>query len=98
MKFYHVESAQIEQVGYDPQTETLRVKFHSKGQPNVYQYPNVPKFVVCEMLFSPSVGKYFNANIRDKFSFERVDPDRIPVAPVEEPPQPQRTTVPEAFR
>jgi KTSC domain len=47
----------------------LEIEFHQTG---VYQYYDVPKAVLEEMLTQPSLGAYFNANIRDVYPCARV--------------------------
>lgn len=61
-----VSSSNIAAVGYDSETKVLEVEFHSGA---VYQYLNVDESVYNDMLGSSSVGKYFNANVKDSYSF-----------------------------
>jgi hypothetical protein len=56
-------------MGYDPRSQTLEVEFHNTG---VYQYLGVPRTVLEEMLAQHSLGKYFNAEIRDVYRCVRV--------------------------
>ncbi|MEK6880098.1 MAG: KTSC domain-containing protein [Nanoarchaeota archaeon] len=69
MKFIKVESSNLEKIGYDIDKKVLAVQFDSG---RVYNYSNVPQEVVLNLLFAESIGKYFNANIREKYTFEEV--------------------------
>lgn len=61
-----VSSSNLASVGYDPSSETLEVEFVTTGK--VYEYYNVPQFEFDRLLEAPSVGQYFNANIRNSYS------------------------------
>jgi hypothetical protein len=56
-------------VGYDPDTQTLEVEFHKGG---IYQYYGVPSLMYEGVITASSVGKFFNANIKSVFSYEKV--------------------------
>jgi lysyl-tRNA synthetase class 2 len=62
------QSAVIKSFDYDADKQILRVEF---GSGSIYQYHDVPESIYQELKASPSVGQYFNANIRDKFGFDR---------------------------
>jgi hypothetical protein len=64
-----VSSTDILEVGYERESQTLEIQFVSGG---VYQYFNVPSYVYDEMLSSSSKGKYFHANIKNRFQYSRV--------------------------
>ena len=61
-----VISTCIGQVSYYPLTESLEL-FFTDG--TAYEYDSVPVTVVLELIQSSSVGRYFNAVIRDNYSF-----------------------------
>lgn len=61
----YVQSSAIEQVSYDPDAHTLIATFRDSGR--TYVYADVPEEVYDSLLFSESLGAYFNANIRDRF-------------------------------
>ena len=69
MKMQPVSSSTIAAVGYDEDTQTLRVEFNNTG---LYEYSKVPKMFYQGLLNADSVGKYFHANIKDVYSFSRV--------------------------
>ena len=56
-----VESSNIDAVGHDLNTQTLKVAFQSGG---VYEYANVPLEVFQEILQAESVGKTFNRLVK----------------------------------
>lgn len=64
-----VSSSTILSVGYDAANETLEVEFKSTG---VYQYLNVPQFIWERLMAADSIGKFFNAEIKNAFPFEKV--------------------------
>jgi KTSC domain len=66
----YVQSSAIEQVSYDPDAQTLIATFRDSGR--TYVYDDVPEEVYDSLLFSDSVGAYFNAHIRDCFSYREV--------------------------
>jgi lysyl-tRNA synthetase class 2 len=58
----------VKSFDYDKETQKLRVEF-SNGA--VYQYHDIPEEVYKTMKDAPSVGQYFNAEIREKYGFDR---------------------------
>lgn len=64
MKHVSVTSSNLVSVAHDPNTKTLEVKFKNGS---TYQYEGVPVNVHREMMDSPSVGKFFNAHIKDRY-------------------------------
>jgi len=64
MKRRPVTSSVIAELGYDPETSTLELKF-TTGR--VYQYFMVPSAVFDALLKSTSVGRYFNKQVRDRY-------------------------------
>ena len=61
-----VSSSNLASVGYDPGSETLEVEFLKSGR--VYQYLNVPQFMYDRLMEAPSVGVFFNAEIKDSYA------------------------------
>ena len=64
-----VASSSLRSVGYDSRSRTLEIEFHHTG---VYQYYDIPKTVLEEMLAQNSLGAYFNLKIRDFYACARV--------------------------
>ncbi|KZX11337.1 hypothetical protein MBORA_15820 [Methanobrevibacter oralis] len=65
-----VSSSNLESVGYDPSTETLRIKFLKSG---LYEYYNVPQDVYDGLMAASSKGKYFHNNIKDKYPYTKLE-------------------------
>jgi len=63
-----VVSSNIAEIGYDEASATLEVMF-SDGR--VYQYFDVPQVVYEQLMHAPSVGQFFNAEIRGIYRFAR---------------------------
>ena len=64
MEMLFVVSSNIERIGYDPNSNTLRVEFKSN---RTYDYSNVPENVFSELKSASSVGSYHAKNIRNIF-------------------------------
>ena len=64
-----VNSSNLVSVGYESATETLEVEF--KGN-SVYQYYNVPHFMYERLMAADSIGRFFNAEIKNAFPCEKV--------------------------
>jgi len=61
-----VSSSNLASVGYNPGSETLEVEFAKTGK--VYEYYNVPQFMYDRMMEAPSVGIFFNLEIRNAYA------------------------------
>jgi hypothetical protein len=64
MKRERVNSSVIASVGYDARTSGMDVEFISG---RVYRYFQVPPAVHDSLMSAQSIGRYFNAHIRDRF-------------------------------
>jgi KTSC domain len=64
-----VSSSNIESIGYDAGSETLEVEFKTQS---IYQYNNVPQFMHEQLMQAPSVGTFFNANIKNAYACAKV--------------------------
>ena len=62
---YKVESSNIKKIAYDLEVERLFVTFTSGSE---YAYENVPKEIVCNLLFSDSIGKTFHDSVKSKYN------------------------------
>jgi len=58
-----VNSSAIRAVGYDG--STLAVLFHTSD--TVYEHPGVPLSVFLGLMRAPSLGAYYNKNIRGRY-------------------------------
>jgi hypothetical protein len=56
-----VTSSNLKSVGYDPDTRTLEIEFHSGG---IYQYSGVPEAVYSGLMSASSHGSYFDSHIK----------------------------------
>ena len=68
MERQSVDSSNLASVGYDAENEILEVEFNHGG---VYQYFDVPEDVYRELMAAPSHGRYFMANIRGDYEYEK---------------------------
>ena len=70
MKPHLVASTLISHIGYAD--STLRIWFKSG---DTFDYEGVPEHVFDEMRDSDSVGKYFHANVKGKYTAKRAKQD-----------------------
>lgn len=61
-------SVVIKSFDYDKEAQILRVEFNNGS---IYKYHDVPDSVYQELKIAPSVGQYFNTNIREKYGQDR---------------------------
>lgn len=69
MKRTHVESSNIESIGYDSKSQTLEIEFLNGS---IYQYFDVPERMYNELMSADSHGKYLNANIKGVYRYSKV--------------------------
>ena len=62
------DSSTISEIGHDPDTGTLEVKFHNGG---VYQYAGVDADKHAALMQAPSAGKFLHANIKGVHKFSK---------------------------
>lgn len=68
MEMKTVNSSNLAAVGYDSNSQIMRVEFNNGG---IYEYYNVPQEKYEELIVASSVGSYFHHNIKNggyKFS------------------------------
>lgn len=68
MTMQPVESSNIKAVGYDPQSQILRVEFHGG---NTYNYTGVSRQRHQAFMATASKGTYFHRHIRSGYEFEK---------------------------
>ncbi|WP_047198229.1 KTSC domain-containing protein [Caldimonas brevitalea] len=73
MQRHTVASSSLRSVGYDPSHQLLEVEF-ATGR--VYRYEDVPQEAYDELLAADSLGRHFNARVRDRYPTEEVTPAR----------------------
>lgn len=64
-----VSSSNINSIGYEAETQTLEIEF-MRG--SVYQYSDVPVEEYEAIMNADSKGKYFNANIKNHYHFNKL--------------------------
>lgn len=69
MRLTDMPSTVIRNFSYDAESRTLEILFLSGRR---YQYLDVPEKVYGSMCLASSKGRFFNAHVRDSFSFRRV--------------------------
>jgi hypothetical protein len=60
-----VKSSQISEIGHDPATNTLAIRFN--GGKKLYHYEGFTAEDFTKFKGAPSIGKHFGAHIRGKF-------------------------------
>lgn len=65
-----VVSTNINDVSYDPKSQTMSITFKDGS---IYNYLNVPEGVYERLLKANSVGSYFAMYIKNRFSTTRVN-------------------------
>jgi len=68
MKRQSVESSNLASIGYDEATQILEVEFKHGG---VYEYYDVPIEVYEGIMNADSHGKFFAANIRNDYKYQK---------------------------
>jgi hypothetical protein len=69
MEMHFVDSSNIERIGYDSTSSTLRIEFKSN---RAYDYFNVPENVFNELRYASSVGSYHATNIKKSYSYAEI--------------------------
>lgn len=69
MERQHVQSSNIRSVGYDEDSMTLEVEFHSG---DIYHYFNVPESVYSGLINAASKGSYLNNHIKGRFQYRKI--------------------------
>ena len=64
-----VQSNNLRSIGYDQNTNTLEIEFHSGG---IYQYFNVPESIYLAPMKAVSKGSYFHHYIKEHYRYKHV--------------------------
>ncbi|MBW6525987.1 KTSC domain-containing protein [Sphingomonas sp. RHCKR7] len=64
MRAHRPASSLIEHLAYDDEARTLHVTFRAGRR---YRYSEVPRATYDALVAAPSAGRYFNAEVRDRF-------------------------------
>ncbi|NJO21361.1 MAG: KTSC domain-containing protein, partial [Spirulinaceae cyanobacterium RM2_2_10] len=62
-------SATLQAFDYDEATQVLRLEFTDQS---IYDYHDVPAAVFRDLKNAPSLGQFFNTQIRDRFGCDRI--------------------------
>jgi uncharacterized protein len=65
----HVDSSNLESIGYDTQSQTLEIEFQNG---HIYQYFDVPEPVYLSLMAAGSHGKWFSENVKGYFRYARI--------------------------
>lgn len=71
-----VSSSNVASVGYSRHLHALEIEF-TRGA--IYRFLDVPKSIYRELMESSSKGHYIAENLRDRFRFVRVRPEKTPL-------------------
>ncbi|RYH00406.1 MAG: KTSC domain-containing protein [Alphaproteobacteria bacterium] len=69
MEMQFVDSSNIERIGYDSNSSTLRIEFKSN---RTYDYANVPENIFNELRNASSVGGYLAKNIKNIYPYTEI--------------------------
>ncbi len=69
MEMQFVDSSNIERIGYDFSSSTLRIEFKSN---RTYDYANVPEYIFNELRNASSVGSYHARNIKNIYPYTEI--------------------------
>jgi len=64
-----VDSSDLKSVGYDIDSKTLEIEFHSRA---TYQYFGVPEGIHEGLMQAQSCGKYFHENIKSAYQCKKI--------------------------
>lgn len=68
MQMVPASSSNLRAVGYDPNTQTLRIEFHSR----TYDYYNVPASIHSGLMNASSKGQYHHAHIKNSYRYKKI--------------------------
>lgn len=69
MQFHKVTSSQVKEIGHDPKTNTLAVRFNNGGE---YHYSGVNAVEFAKLRAAKSVGAHLGQHIKGKFDFKKI--------------------------
>lgn len=65
-----VESSNVEEIGYDEETQTAYVRYLNGG---LYIYKGVPLLEFENLRNAPSIGSYLHRNFKNLYPYERIE-------------------------
>lgn len=69
MDMQSVDSSNIDTIGYDPNSATLRISFKTGG---MYEYYDVPQHEYDGLMGADSKGSYANKNIYKSYTQQKI--------------------------
>ena len=69
-EMHHVDSSNVEAIGYELETQELHVRFLKSGE--TYVYYGVEEWVFDEFRQSGSPGTYLNTQIKGSYGFGKL--------------------------
>lgn len=66
-----VNSSNLKEIGYNPDTKDLFVRIQSNGK--LYKYSNVPMNLFEGFVNAESHGRFFVREIKDKFETKKIE-------------------------
>ena len=75
MRFFAIVSTHLSHIGYDPDSQTMQVRFPSGGK--WYEYEGVPPIAFVRVMCEPSHGKAFHTFVKKPgYAFRQIDDPR----------------------
>jgi hypothetical protein len=69
------DSSAFSRLSYDRNSQQLTVRFRDRTS---YQYHGVPEHIFTSLSSAPSQGRYFNLEIRNRYSATPMDTSDLP--------------------
>jgi hypothetical protein len=69
MHMHRVTSSQIKEIGHDPATDTLAIRFNTGV---LYHYAGVNAKKFAEFHAAKSIGSHFGAHIRGQHDYQKI--------------------------
>lgn len=64
-----INSSNIRSIGYDSESQTMEIEFHTDG---IYQYFNVPESIHNALMSASSHGSFFHHHIKDRYKWRKI--------------------------
>jgi hypothetical protein len=73
-------SSNVDAVGYDKDSQTLRIQFKAKGEksPSAYDYSKVPREIYQALNRAESLGGFIHKSIVSEYQAEKLDMSKLP--------------------
>lgn len=67
-----LDSTNLKEVGYDPETKTLEIQFRND---RIYQYYDVPQVIFNGLMAIPDKGFYLRKVIGNAYDYKEIKPN-----------------------